>query len=57
MLVAGQPFNPHMDEAVSLVEDDERYVPDFVLYTGGSIVSKRLKKRFLRKSKGNMDGK
>ena len=50
MLVAGQPFNPHMDEAVSLVEDDERYVPDFVLYTGGSIVSKRWK-RFLRKAK------
>jgi 2-succinyl-5-enolpyruvyl-6-hydroxy-3-cyclohexene-1-carboxylate synthase len=39
-----------MDEAVSLVEDDDRYVPDFVLYTGGSIVSKRWK-RFLRKAK------
>ena len=33
-----------------LVKDDERYVPDFVLYTGGSIVSKRLK-HFLRKAK------
>jgi 2-succinyl-5-enolpyruvyl-6-hydroxy-3-cyclohexene-1-carboxylate synthase len=32
------------------VEDDECYVPDFVLYTGGSIVSKRVK-RFLRKAK------
>ncbi len=50
MLIAGQPLNPHMDEAVSLVADDERYVPDFVLFTGGSIVSKRLK-RFLRKAK------
>ncbi len=50
MLVSGQPLNPHMDEAVFIVENDERYVPDFVLYTGGSIVSKRLK-RFLRKAK------
>lgn len=50
MLICGQPMNPLMDEAVSLVGDDEAYVPDFVLYTGGSIVSKRLK-RFLCKAK------
>ena len=50
MLIAGQPMNPNYDEAVCLVQHDERYVPDFVLYTGGSIVSKRLK-RFLRKAK------
>ena len=50
MLIAGQPMNPHLDEAVLLVQDDERYVPDFVLYIGGSIVSKHLK-RFLRKAK------
>ena len=50
MLISGQPMNPHMDEAVCLIGDDERYVPDFVLYTGGSIVSKRLK-RFLYKAK------
>ena len=50
MLISGQPMNPLMDEAVSLVADDESYVPDFVLYTGGSIVSKRLK-HFLRKAK------
>ena len=50
MLIAGQPMNPHLDEAVCLVADDEDYVPDFVLYTGGSIVSKRVK-RFLRKAK------
>ena len=50
MLISGQPLNPNWDEAVSLVQDDERYVPDFVLYTGGSIVSKRLK-HFLRKAK------
>ncbi len=50
MLISGQPLNPNLDEAVSLVEDDERYVPDFVLYIGGSIVSKRVK-RFLRKAK------
>ena len=50
MLISGQPMNPLMDEAVSLVADDERYVPDFVLYVGGSIVSKRLK-HFLRKAR------
>ena len=50
MLISGQPMNPGMDEAVSLVADDDRYVPDFVVYTGGSVVSKRLK-RFLRKAK------
>ena len=50
MLISGQPMNPGMDEAVCLIGDDERYVPDFVLYTGGSIVSKRLK-HFLRKAK------
>ena len=50
MLINGQPMNPHLDEAVYLVGDDESYVPDFVLYTGGSIVSKRVK-HFLRKAK------
>ena len=50
MLISGQPLNPLMDEAVMLVKDDETYVPDFILYTGGSIVSKRLK-RFLRKAR------
>ena len=43
-------MNPLLDEAVLLAGDDERYVPDFVLYTGGSIVSKRLK-RYLRKAR------
>ena len=50
MLISGQPMNPHLDEAVYLVGDDKSYVPDFVLYTGGSIVSKRVK-HFLRKAK------
>ena len=50
MLISGQPMNPLMDEVVMLVGDDERYIPDFVLYIGGSIVSKRLR-RFLRKAK------
>ncbi len=50
MLISGQPMNPHLDEAVVVIGDDESYVPDFVLYVGGSIVSKRLK-RFLRKAK------
>ena len=50
MLIAGQPMNPLMDEAVVQIGDDVDYIPDFVLYTGGSIVSKRLK-HFLRKAK------
>ena len=50
MLIAGQPMNPLMDEAVQRVQDDADYVPDFVLYTGGSIVSKRLK-HFLRQAR------
>ena len=50
MLIAGQPMNPLMDEAVVQIGDDVDYIPDFVLYTGGPIVSKRLK-HFLRKAK------
>ena len=50
MLIFGQPFNPNLDEAVWLVQDDERYIPDFVVCIGGSIVSKRVK-HFLRKAK------
>ena len=50
MLISGQPMNPLLEEAVLAVQDDESYVPDFVLYTGGSIVSKHVK-RFLRKAR------
>lgn len=50
MLMAGQPMNSGLDEAVWLVGDDERYVPDLVVYVGGSIVSKRVK-RYLRKAR------
>jgi len=50
MLITGQPMNSGLDEAVCLIGDDESYVPDLVLYIGGSIVSKRLK-HFLRKAK------
>ncbi|MBQ8990214.1 MAG: 2-succinyl-5-enolpyruvyl-6-hydroxy-3-cyclohexene-1-carboxylic-acid synthase [Prevotella sp.] len=50
MLISGQPMNPLLDEAVSLVAGDDSYVPDFVLCIGDSIVSKRLK-RFLRKAR------
>ena len=49
MLVCGQPLNLNMDEAILRIQDDESYVPDFVLYIGGSIVSKRMK-HFLRKA-------
>jgi len=50
MLIAGQPLNRNLDEAVKLVEHDESYVPDFVLYCGDSIVSKRVK-HYLRRAK------
>ena len=50
MLIDGQPMNPLLDEAVTLIGDDDSYVPDFVLYIGGSIVSKRVK-HFLRKAR------
>ena len=49
MLIAGQPWNPLLDEAVQAIGNDESYVPNFVLYVGGSLVSKRAK-RFLRKA-------
>ncbi len=50
MLIAGQPMNRHLDEAVMLVENDESYVPDLVLCCGDSIVSKRAK-HYLRRAK------
>ena len=39
----------NIDEAIYMIDDDESYFPDFVLYIGGALVSKRLK-AFLRKS-------
>lgn len=39
----------NIDEVVYVIDDDESYFPDFVLYIGGTLVSKRLK-AFLRKS-------
>lgn len=50
MIIDGQPLNKHLDEAVRLVANDETYVPDLVVYTGGSIVSK-VAKRYLRRAK------
>lgn len=50
MLISGQPFNRRLDEMVMLVEHDESYVPDLVVYVGLPIVSKRVRK-FLRRSK------
>ena len=37
-----------MEEALSLIGDDEQYWPDTIVYFGGTLVSKRMK-RFLRK--------
>ncbi|WP_277069781.1 2-succinyl-5-enolpyruvyl-6-hydroxy-3-cyclohexene-1-carboxylic-acid synthase [Prevotella corporis] len=41
----------HFDELLSVLADDDRLRPDFLIYIGGTIVSKRLK-RFLRGCKG-----
>lgn len=43
-------LSSHFDEVIAQVSDDERYQPDFILYVGGNIVSKRLK-QFLRQCK------
>ena len=37
----------HFDEVLPLLEGDDSYKPDFILYLGGTLVSKRLK-RFIR---------
>ena len=50
MLISGQPLNRCLDEMVTMVEQDEDYVPDLVVYTGLPIVSKRVR-RFLRRSR------
>ena len=47
--LAGLPTGPvHVEEALSLIGDDEQYWPDTIVYFGGTLVSKRMK-RFLRK--------
>ena len=37
----------HFDEVLPLLDGDDSYKPDFILYLGGTLVSKRLK-RFIR---------
>ena len=39
----------YLDESVTLVEDSQSYLPDFILYIGDTLVSKRTR-RFLRKA-------
>lgn len=43
----------HVDEVIYMIGDDEAYAPDFVLYLGRTVVSKRLK-TFLRKSEAEV---
>ena len=43
---------PYFEQVLSVIGDDEAYAPDFILYVGGHIVSKRLK-QFLRKAARN----
>ena len=49
LLICGQPLNPHLDEVAAKAMGHADLLPDFILYTGESIVSKRLK-QFLRKA-------
>ena len=44
----GEPC--HIDEALMAIGDDETFCPDFLVYVGGTLVSKRLKK-FLQHSR------
>lgn len=44
------PLWGHTEKTLARVMDDEEYLPDFILYIGGEIVSNRLK-QFLRKAK------
>lgn len=47
--LAGLPTGPvPIEEALSIIDDDKQYWPDTIVYFGGTLVSKRLK-RFLRK--------
>lgn len=46
LLICGQPLNNGLDELACLIEDQEELIPDFILYTGGCIVSKRAKRLF-----------
>lgn len=39
----------YFEQVLSVIGDNEEYMPDFILYVGGNIVSKRLK-QFLRKA-------
>ena len=41
----------HFDEVLTMIGDDETYEPDFILYFGDTLVSKRMRK-FLRKANG-----
>lgn len=55
-VVLREPLSPgrgtvHFDEVLHAVGADSGYMPDFILYAGGTVVSKRLKK-FLRGAAG-----
>ena len=44
------PTARYLEEAVALVENDDRYLPDCILYVGDALVSKRARK-FLRRAR------
>ena len=49
--LSGVDAESHVEEVMTMIEDDARYQPDWILYIGGHIVSKRLK-QFLRHARG-----
>ncbi len=46
----GTTYAGHTDELIASVMDDEAYLPDYIVYVGGTLVSKHLK-QFLRKAR------
>lgn len=46
----GGQGSSHLDEVMAMVDDEERFLPDFIIYVGDTLVSKRAKS-FLRHAK------
>lgn len=47
----GNPYAQHLDAVLTRIDNDTTFLPDFIVYIGGTIVSKRLK-QYLRKARG-----
>ncbi len=45
------PYAQHLEAVLARIDNDPTYLPNFIVYLGGTIVSKRLK-QYLRKARG-----